>query len=315
MDYTIIFIYFCSVNYFNTSMAKIKSGFMGERAIILPSPIIEEFKQSELGSTLYITDIGFYPKAHFHFRKRTKEEAIQHILMYCVEGEGWYEIDNQIQKVSENHVFVLPKSKAHSYGSLKKNPWTIYWIHFDGEKAAFFSDGLQKPLLVSPEKDSRIEDRLKLFEEIYYTLQNGYSINNLEFSIILLYHFLGSLKYMNTFRSSLTERQSKREMTEDAIHFMRENLQKPLKLNEIAHYTGLSTSHFSLLFKQKTGFSPLNYFNQLRIQSACHQLDFSTLSITQIAKMTGFDDPLYFSRLFSKIMGCSPTKYRKSKKG
>ena len=120
---------------------------------------------------------------------------------------------------------------------------------------------------------------------------------------------------MNTFRSSLTERQSKREMTEDAIHFMRENLQKPLKLNEIAHYTGLSTSHFSLLFKQKTGFSPLNYFNQLRIQSACHQLDFSTLSITHIAKMTGFDDPLYFSRLFSKIMGCSPTKYRKSKKG
>ena len=180
-------------------MAKIKSGFMGERAIVLPAPIIDEFKNSELGSLLHITDIGFYPKASFHFRKRTKEEAIQYILMYCVEGEGWFEIDNQVQKVTANQVFVLPKSKVHSYGSNSKHPWTIYWIHFDGEKAAFFSEGLEKPLLVSPEKDSRLEDRFKLFEEIYSTLKNGYSKSNLEFSITALFYFFGTLKYLTHF--------------------------------------------------------------------------------------------------------------------
>ena len=118
-------------------MAKIKSGFTGERAIVLPTPIIDEFKNTDLGALLHITDIGFYPKASFHFRKRAKEEVSQYVLMYCVEGEGWFEVDNQVQKVVANQVFVLPKAKAYSYGSKSKNPWTIYWIHFDGEKASF----------------------------------------------------------------------------------------------------------------------------------------------------------------------------------
>ena len=122
-------------------MARIKSGFTGERAIILPLPIIDEYKKTELGSLLHITDIGIYPKANFHFRKRTKEEVSQYILMYCVEGQGWFEINNQIQTVQANQAFILPKEVSHSYGSTNKNPWTIYWIHFDGQKAGFFAEG------------------------------------------------------------------------------------------------------------------------------------------------------------------------------
>ncbi|MEI7501999.1 MAG: AraC family transcriptional regulator [Paludibacter sp.] len=298
-------------------MAKIKSGFMGERAIVLPAPIIDEFKNSELGSLLHITDIGFYPKASFHFRKRTKEEAIQYILMYCVEGEGWFEIDNQVQKVTANQVFVLPKSKVHSYGSNSKHPWTIYWIHFDGEKAAFFSEGLEKPLLVSPEKDSRLEDRFKLFEEIYSTLKNGYSKSNLEFSITALFYFFGTLKYLSTYRTcnNSNQQSQKRDIADEAIHFMRENVRKRLTLKLIADFVGFSPSHFSVIFQNKTGYSPLNYFIHLKIQEACHHLDFSDMKINQISLLVGFADPLYFSRLFTKTMGVSPSEYREKKKG
>jgi AraC family transcriptional regulator, arabinose operon regulatory protein len=109
-------------------MARIKSGFTGERAIVLPTPIVDEYKNTDLGSLLHITDIGFYPNASFHFRKRTKEEVSQYILIYCVEGTGWFETNNQIQNVLTNHVFILPKAEAHSYGSKSKKPWTIYWI-------------------------------------------------------------------------------------------------------------------------------------------------------------------------------------------
>jgi len=63
------------INQYSVDMVKIKSGFMGERAIVLPAPIIEDLKNDGLGCLLHITDIGFYPKADFHFRKRTKEEA------------------------------------------------------------------------------------------------------------------------------------------------------------------------------------------------------------------------------------------------
>lgn len=298
-------------------MAKIKSGFTGERAIVLPTPIIEEFKNTELGSLLHITDIGYYPKASFHFRKRSKDEVSQYVLMYCIEGEGWFEVDNQIQKVIANQVFVLPKAKAHSYGSKSKNPWTIYWIHFDGEKARFFAESLEKPLLILPEKDSRIEERFKLFEEIFSTLKNGYGKNNLEFSITALFYFLGSLKFLSTYRecNNLNPQSQQRDVADEAIHYMRENVRKKITLKEISDYVGFSASHFSALFKQKTGHSPLNYLIHLKIQEACHYLDFSDMKINQISMLIGYEDAFYFSRIFTRTMGCSASGYRGLKKG
>jgi AraC-like DNA-binding protein len=296
-------------------MAGLKSGFLGERAIVLPEPIISELRKDEFGSLLHITDIGFYPKAEFHFRKRTKEEAKQYILIYCVEGAGWFEIENIKHKVSADQFFILPRGKAHSYGSNPKAPWTIYWIHFDGTKAGFFSEDFDRPTQIRPEKDSRIEDRLQLFEEIYSTLKNGYSKNNLDYSISGLFHFLGSLKFLGAYRESLSTKQGQRDRVDDAIHFMRENIHKRLTLKDIADYTGISVSHFSVLFQKKTGYSALNYFSQLKIQQACQYLDFSDMKINQISMLTGFEDPFYFSRIFTKTMGLSPTEYRKNKKG
>lgn len=296
-------------------MARIKNGFPGERAIILPVAVLQEFRKDKLGSLLYITDIGFYPKAGYHFRMRESTESDQYILLYCVDGEGWVKVEGKIHKLSMGEVVILPKGKAHSYGSDKNNPWTIYWIHFVGSMAAYFAEGLEKPFLISAGQDSRIEDRLALFEDIYTTLKNGYSKINLDYSVTVMFHFLGSMKFMSAFRISLSGRQSQRDVVEDAIHFMRENIQRQIKLEEIAQYTNYSVSHFSILFREKTGYSPLNYFNQLRIQAACHHLDFTDLKINQIAMMTGFDDQFYFSRLFSKTMGCSPVSYRKRVKG
>lgn len=296
-------------------MAKLKSGFHGERAIVLPAPIVEEFKADPLGALLHITDIGFYPNANFHFRQRSREEARQFILIYCIEGSGWYEIEGVKYTVGANQFFILPKNMAHSYGSAPADSWTIYWIHFDGEKAGYFADGFDKPTWVSPEKNSRISDRLHLFEEIFSTLKNGYSKNNLKYSISSFFHFLGSLKFLGAYRESIFSNQQKRDVADEAIHFMRENIHRRLTLKEIADYSGFSASHFSSLFQKKTGYSPLNYLSQLKIQQACHYLDFSDMKITQISAKIGFEDSLYFSRIFTKTMGLSPSEYRKNKKG
>lgn len=298
-------------------MARIKSGFIGERAVVLPAPVIDEYKVTELGALLHVTDIGFYPKASYHFRKRSKEEASQFVLIYCTEGEGWFELNEQQQAVKANQVLILPKGCAHSYGCKSTHPWTIYWIHFDGAQAEFFAEGFDKPLQIEPEKNSRIEERLKLFEEIFSTLKNGYSKSNLEFSSSTLIYFLGSLKYLSAYRAgNLSEQTSKdRDVAEEAIHFMRENIHKRLKLKEIAEYVGFSTSYFSALFQQKTGYSPLHYFIHLKIQESCHFLDFSELRVNQISLLMGMEDPFYFSRLFTKTMGESPSEYRRKKKG
>lgn len=296
-------------------MAKIKSGFTGERAVVLPAPIISEYKTSELGQLLHITDIGIYPNASFHFRGRNESESNQYVLIYCSEGEGWYTINHQTYKVAANQLFVLPKNKAHTYGSQSKNAWTIYWIHFDGSSAQYLTEGLEKPFYILPEKDSRIEERFKLFEEILATLRNGYSRSNLDYSTTALFHFLGSIKFLNSYRSSARWMQQQKDVAEEAIHYMRENIHKRLTLKEISTYLGISPSHFSAVFQKKTGYSPLNYLSHLKIQEACHYLDFSDMKITQISIHIGFDDPFYFSRLFSKVMGVSPSEYRNRKKG
>lgn len=296
-------------------MTKIKSGFLGERAIVLPLSVVTELKNDAFTRQVYITDIGFYPNASNHYRSRKGSEASQYVFIYCFEGEGWFETNGIKQKVTANQFFILPKGKTHAYGTSQRKTWTIYWIHFDGDKAGFFAEGFEKPVDISPEKDSRIEDRLRMFEEIFSTLRNGYSKSNLHYTTALFFHFLGSVKFINSFRAATVTEGQTRNAAENAIHFMRENISKRLSLKEIAQFAGLSPSHFTAVFRDTTGHTPLNYFMQLKTQEACHLLDFTNYKINQISQMTGYDDPLYFSRLFTKTMGISPSDYRKQKKG
>jgi len=96
---------------------------------------------------------------------------------------------------------------------------------------------------------------------------------------------------------------------------MRENIERKVTLQEMAEHAGLSSSRFSLLFQQQTGYPPLKYLNQLKIQKACHYLDFTDMKVNQISPKLGFEDAFYFTRIFTKIMGSSPTDYRAKKKG
>ena len=82
-------------------MLKIKDGFNGERTLVVPKLIIEKMEQDPLVSMLHITDIGYYPKAIHHFRER-KDPINQYVYIYCVDGKGWYRINNHEYKVSAN---------------------------------------------------------------------------------------------------------------------------------------------------------------------------------------------------------------------
>lgn len=300
MDYLIIFT--------NMTEHKKREGFKGQHSIVLPITTINKFNNSQITKNLFITDIGYYPEAFLHYRKRMKGSK-QNILIYCSSGEGWIILNNQKYLINENEYFILPSGTPHIYGSNTTNPWTIYWLHFNGEQSDNFVPLPDELIVKLIENNIWKNNRIKLFNEIYDTLEKGSSIDDIEYSSICLMHFLASFKYHTQY--SQTQILQSPDTISRSIQFMKSHLSDKIQLIDIANFVKLSPSHFSMLFKKKTTHSPMDYLIELRIEKAREYLDNSMLKINEIARITGFDDPYYFSRIFKKTMGLSPYNYKK----
>jgi transcriptional regulator GlxA family with amidase domain len=95
-----------------------------------------------------------------------------------------------------------------------------------------------------------------------------------------------------------------------SILYMKDNLENKVALKDLAGYAGYSISRFAALFREKTQYSPMDYYNQLKIQRACSYLQFSELTIKEIAFRLGFYDPFHFSKAFKQEMEITPKEYR-----
>jgi AraC-like DNA-binding protein len=276
-----------------------RDGFEGQQSIVLPNRLIESLENNLITQSLYFTDIGFYPDAKSHFRKRPNGSG-QHILIYCYKGEGWVSIENKKVRLKKNQYVFIPKETPHSYASSNVDPWSIFWVHFVGKYSELFllNQGFVK---FNPK-------RLELFYNAYRIAEEGYSEQNLIFANSYLQQFLLSFKFSEKFDTVKTE--TKTGVVANSILFMKDNLSKNLKLKELASQSKLSISQYSNLFKQKTSNSPLDFFINLKLQYACKLLDNSDLRINEIAIKLGYIDAFYFSRLFKKFMGVSPKEYR-----
>ncbi len=287
---------------------KKEDGFPGQISFVLPEKIIGLIKGNPLISDLYLTDIGYYPQASHHFRERPSGST-QFILIYCVDGQGEIRIGDTLHPVVADHFFIIPVGLAHAYHSDEKNPWSIYWIHFSGAKAGLFARQACQSLPIDRSKTSRISDRIDLFSEILRILGRGFSVETLEYINLCLNYLLASFTHLSQFRWVKQTREN--DPIAQSINFMLENLNKKMKLGDIARETGLSASHYSRLFLNRTGHPPIDYFIQLKIQRACRLLDNYGWMIADVSRETGFDDQFYFSRVFRKVMDMSPAEYRK----
>lgn len=291
-------------------MPKLKDGFRGERAIVMPRMVVEKMEKDPLLSSLYITDIGYYPRAAHHYRERRKPLG-QYVLIYCVDGEGICRVGEQVHRMSGNQYVVLPADLPHAYQADEANPWTIYWIHFKGTDAHEYARGVDVPVSIVPGKHSRIDRRIDLFEEMFLTLKLGFTQDNLRYVGAAFRYFLTTLSCCTAYRNAVAT--ADEEGIRSILHYMEENIGRRLALAELADYAGYSVSYFSTLFAEIVGQAPLTYFNQLKVQRACELLDFTDMRINQICYKVGIDDPYYFSRLFSRTMGVSPKTYRRMK--
>jgi two-component system, response regulator YesN len=97
-----------------------------------------------------------------------------------------------------------------------------------------------------------------------------------------------------------------------AIIFMRENFTEDITLADVARAAALSKFHFSRLFHQETGLPLHEYLHELRVSRAKALLGNRHLRITEVAYAIGFNDLSHFDRVFSRIVGQSPSEYRRS---
>jgi len=289
-----------------------REGFEGQKMIVLPQKIISQIKSYPFLDALYITDIGYFPKAKYHYRERHQGVA-QHILIYCTDGEGWYEIHDTRHFVKPGDFVLIPSETPHRYGADANDPWSIYWIHFDGKMSDELNSD-QLPIMKSLHFSIHyIQERIDIFDEMYNTLQKGYSIENIGYANSCLWHFLGSFLYHDVFKN--LKKSEIHDPINESISWMQMHLHKNIGLEELAHNAHYSISRYSTLFNKKTGYSPIDYFIHLKIQKACQYLDLTDFKIKEIAQLIGYQDPYYFSRIFHKIMGIFPTEYRKKEKG
>ena len=286
-----------------------REGFSGQRLIVVPKKITTDFLiKDPLTRQLYLTDIGYYPKAKYHYVSRLSGIS-QHIIIYCVEGSGRVEIDKRSIEIPPSQFITIPANIPHKYFSNENDPWTIYWIHFKGDLSLYLVGLLQQHSKGNPQNITYNEKRINLFEEIYTNLERGYSGDNLRYLNMAFFHFLSSFLYAGNF--DYIKNKLEKDIISASIDLMQQKIHTVLGLPELSNFASLSVSHFSSVFKTKTGYSPIEYFNHLKIQKACMYLLISKMSIKEIAINLGIDDQYYFSRMFSKLMGVSPTEYRK----
>ena len=94
--------------------------------------------------------------------------------------------------------------------------------------------------------------------------------------------------------------------------YIGQNLQRPLRLEELSAVVHMSPYHFAHLFKRRTGVSPHRFILQRRIEKASELLAAPTLPIAAVGRSVGFRTPSHFSTTFRRITGFTPSGYRRS---
>ncbi|MBQ9941486.1 MAG: helix-turn-helix domain-containing protein [Christensenellaceae bacterium] len=95
--------------------------------------------------------------------------------------------------------------------------------------------------------------------------------------------------------------------------YINQNYTKPITLDSLSESVFISKHHLAHVFKDQTGVSPIKYLIERRIEEAKTLLANQALSVREVAARVGYDDPVYFSQVFKKAVGCSPAAYRTKK--
>jgi AraC family transcriptional regulator of arabinose operon len=287
-------------------------GFPGQHIVVLPRSVIADARRHSLMSALVPTDVGYFPRAAEHLRERPAG-VDQAIFIFCTKGRGWCELNGNRHVVKAGDLLVLPPEIPHLYGADETKPWSIFWFHAQGTLLNEYLRELDVSADRPVKQLGEAPQVLALFEELLEVVEHGYTRLQMLCASQTLAHLIAVM--IREHRSSSHEQPSVHQKIAQTITYMKQHLNQSLQVDALAAIANLSRSRYMELFKQQIGYAPIDYFIRLRMHRACQLLDTTDLSVKAIATTLGYEDPLYFSRIFRTVNERSPLAYRKLRKG
>ncbi len=231
-------------------------------------------------------------------------------LLYIAAGKAHFHFDGKEQIVTAGHMVLYRPKEPQKYEYYGEDQTEVYWVHFTGGNVT----NLLRAYGLTDDKrifycGSGI-DYKNLFRAMIYELQmcrDNYAemleMYLRQIFILLQRFFKTAARVDNTLMA---------EEIDKATMYFNEHYSEDICIDEYAKTHNMSTSWFIRNFKQYTGITPMQYILSKRIYNAEALLQNSQYNVTEISLIVGYDNPLYFSRIFKKVKGLSPSEYRKN---
>ncbi|MCD6060286.1 MAG: putative AraC family transcriptional regulator [Moraxellaceae bacterium] len=284
------------------------------RRWLVPPAACRELARHPLSRELYLEALGFYRHAAGHAMQRDAAEHEDHLLLYCVQGQGEAGWGDTVESVGPGTLVLLPAGVAHHYQASAEQPWSLYWAHFAGPAAADFMAPLLagQPAAACPLGLGLVAD----FQALLAQAREGAVLPS-------LLHVASLLRALLTHAQVLAPRGAARHGRGRPGRFdawavqayMQAHLDESLTLDQLAAAFGFERFHFAKTYRRLTGRAPLTHFLQLRMERAARLLDSGEVRVGEVARVLGYEDAHYFSRQFRRMMGVAPSEYRGLKRG
>ena len=237
------------------------------------------------------------------FETHNREGRLDYYLQYVTHGTLRFYLKNEFHEMREGSFIITKPHSVYRYYLPDGEKMGYLLIHFSG----FHSGRILKNLQLDCGKiytANGITDRMT---DMFMSLFSEFTNRQRGFDNMCAAHLSEILVLLS--RTALTENSSA-DSRLSTISWLHSHFAEKITVDDLAAMEHLSGSRYRSIFRNQTGFSPSEYRTALRISHACDLLLTSDRSIKDISIACGFDDVLYFTRLFRNKIGVPPGKYR-----
>ena len=208
-------------------------------------------------------------------------------------------------------IIVGEPKEPQVYYYYAKDKTEVYWVHFTGWKVEQYLDSYELPKKENVFFTGVSPDYPWIYNQIIRELQVQ-RVNYEDVIKLFMHHiFLTISRYIKEGKQAKNETISD---IERAVHYFNENYNKPISIEQYAQEHLMSVNWFIHSFKEVMNVPPMQYIVSLRIAAAKGYLENSDKNINEISNIVGYENALYFSRLFKKHTGMTPSEYKKKNK-